>query len=240
MFLRSLLVGALCVASADAFGMGGMPLAPTRMVLRTGACSSLRMIDWSTPEPPGGAKPSGAGSDRGQINQSDKVYESVESRLAEAKRIAAERGIGSKSGLDPEGKYKEGDRDPVTGRLILDPLKIPTSEQGAPGSWEEYMKMRKAKEGTVKDAFGNNIEGVKPSAPIQAGTWGPPKDVKDTNVDDLFTPRAGDVKITEIDKEQEEWKRKKDQERAAEDAEVEARMQKWLADAAAKKAQGGQ
>ena len=35
----------------------------------------------------------------------------------------------------------------MSGRLILDPLKIPTKDQGAPGTWEEYLKMRAAKEG---------------------------------------------------------------------------------------------
>jgi hypothetical protein len=68
------------------------------------------------------------------VNKSDLVGQTVEQRLAEAKRIAEEKNIGAKSGLDPTGKLREGDRDPVTGRLILDPLKIPTSDQGAPGS----------------------------------------------------------------------------------------------------------
>jgi hypothetical protein len=63
-------------------------------------------------------------------------------------RYACFAGLGSKSGL-ATGDLQEGDRDPVTGRLILDPLKIPTAEQGAPGTWEEYLAMRKAKEGGV-------------------------------------------------------------------------------------------
>ena len=54
--------------------------------------------------------------------------------------------LGSKSGL-AKGNLKEGDRDPISGRLILDPLKIPTAEQGAPGTWAEYLAMRKVKEG---------------------------------------------------------------------------------------------
>ena len=59
-------------------------------------------------------------------------------------------GYGSVSGLAMGRKdLKEGDRDPVSGRLILDPLKIPTKEHGAPGTWEEYLAMRKAKEGGV-------------------------------------------------------------------------------------------
>ena len=41
-------------------------------------------------------------------------------------------GYGSTSGLANGRDLKEGDRDPTTGRLILDPLKIPTSDQGAP------------------------------------------------------------------------------------------------------------
>ena len=63
-------------------------------------------------------------------------------------RYACFAGLGSKSGL-ATGDLQEGDRDPVTGRLILDPLKIPTADQGAPGTWEEYLAMRKAKEGGV-------------------------------------------------------------------------------------------
>ena len=39
----------------------------------------------------------------------------------------AELGIGAKSGL---GDVKEGERDPRTGRVVLDPLKIPTAAQG--------------------------------------------------------------------------------------------------------------
>ena len=38
--------------------------------------------------------------------------------------------------------------------------------------------MRKAKEGVVKDLAGNVIEDVKPTYTVQAGTWGPPKDVE--------------------------------------------------------------
>jgi hypothetical protein len=38
-------------------------------------------------------------------------------------------GFGSVSGLANGRDVKEGDRDPVTGRLILDPLKIPTADQ---------------------------------------------------------------------------------------------------------------
>jgi len=64
-------------------------------------------------------------------------------------------GYGSVSGLAAgRSDLKEGDRDPVTGRLILDPLKIPTKDQGAPGTWEEYLKMRKEKEGgTARDVM---------------------------------------------------------------------------------------
>ena len=69
-----------------------------------------------------------------QRNQSDKVGSSVEQRLAEARRIAEEKNIGAKSGLSSDPNAKIGDRDKATGRLILDPLKIPTAEQGAPGS----------------------------------------------------------------------------------------------------------
>ena len=33
---------------------------------------------------------------------------------------------------------------------------------------------------------GNVIDNVKPSYAIQAGTWGPPKEAKKENVDDIF------------------------------------------------------
>lgn len=45
----------------------------------------------------------------------------------EISRQRAELGIGAKSGL---ADVKEGERDPRTGRVVLDPLKIPTAAQG--------------------------------------------------------------------------------------------------------------
>lgn len=58
----------------------------------------------------------------------------MEQRLAEARQKAAMAKSGWRSEYDPTGKLKEGDRDPHSGRLIIDPLKIPTSEQGAPAT----------------------------------------------------------------------------------------------------------
>jgi hypothetical protein len=70
-----------------------------------------------------------------QINKSDEIAARTAARLAEAAARAAEQNMGSKSGLaSADSGLKEGDRDPATGRLILDPLKIPTGDQGAPGS----------------------------------------------------------------------------------------------------------
>jgi len=43
-----------------------------------------------------------------------------------------------------------------------------------------------------------------------------------------------------VSEDQVEWRKQKEEERAKQEDEVEARMQKWLADAAAKKAAGGQ
>lgn len=240
MWSKSIFLGALCAASASAFVPA--PLAcHSGLSLRKAVspATSIRMVDWSepTPEPEEG----GAGSDRGQINRSDQIGSSVEARIQAARERAAQEGMGSKSGLSLDPNLKEGDRDPNTGRLILDPLKIPTEEQGAPGSWEAYLEMRKKKEGgNPVDAFGNPIGDVKPSYTVQAGTWGPPKEGKENLDDVLGLNKAGDIKIEDVGKEQEEWRKQKDAERAQEDAEVEARMQKWLAEAAAKKAAGGQ
>eukprot|EP00283_Hemiselmis_rufescens_P026558 CAMPEP_0173468710 /NCGR_PEP_ID=MMETSP1357-20121228/76989_1 /TAXON_ID=77926 /ORGANISM="Hemiselmis rufescens, Strain PCC563" /LENGTH=238 /DNA_ID=CAMNT_0014436935 /DNA_START=38 /DNA_END=754 /DNA_ORIENTATION=+ len=237
MWSKSLFLGALCAASASAFMTS--PLAGhSGLSLRKAAspATSIRMVDWSEPEdePEGGA-----GADRGQINRSDQVGSTVESRLQAARERAAEEGMGSKSGLSLDPNLKEGDRDPNTGRLILDPLKIPDESQGAPGSWEAYLAMRKQKEGgNPVDAFGNPIGDVKPSYTVQAGTWGPPKEGKE-NIDDILgLNKAGDVKIEDVGKEQEEWRQKKEQEASQQNDEVEARMAKWMADAAAKKAAG--
>jgi hypothetical protein len=49
----------------------------------------------------------------------------------------------------------EGSRDPRSGRLVIDPLKIPTEDQGAPASFAEYMARRaKQSGGAVKDLAG--------------------------------------------------------------------------------------
>ena len=42
--------------------------------------------------------------------------------------VLAENNVGWSSGLS--GDVKEGERDPRSGRLVIDPLKIPTAEQG--------------------------------------------------------------------------------------------------------------
>jgi len=99
--------------------------------------------------------------------------------------------------------------------------------------------MRAEKEGGApKDVFGNDISGAKPSYTVQAGTWGPPKETKENLDDILGLGRAGDVSIKEVDAEQAAWKEQKDREREQEAADVEAKMAKWMADAAAKKAAG--
>ncbi|EKX34709.1 hypothetical protein GUITHDRAFT_166141 [Guillardia theta CCMP2712] len=203
--------------------------------------TSLRMVDWDWDKKSEEEEYDGAGADRGQINRSDQIKSRVEQRLAEAKKIAEEKGIAARSGLDTSGRLKEGDRDPRSGRVIVDPLKIPTSDMGAPGSWEEYMAMRKKKEGVVKDAFGNVIEDVKPSYSVQAGTWGPPKESAKDVAADVFSSGGGKVMggPIESDAEQEEWRRQRDEEEKKRQEEVEARMQMWLKQAADKKAQGG-
>merc|ERR1719163_1389564 len=102
------------------------------------AKTSIKMVDWDKKEE---ENYSGPGSERGQVNRSDEIGARSEGRLNAAKQRSEELGLGSKSGL-ATGDLQEGDRDPVTGRLILDPLKIPTADQGAPGTWEEYLAMR--------------------------------------------------------------------------------------------------
>mmetsp|Transcript_19149 Transcript_19149/g.13740 ORF Transcript_19149/g.13740 Transcript_19149/m.13740 type:complete len:242 (-) Transcript_19149:12-737(-) len=239
--LRQVLAVAL-IGYAAAFAPGAS-FAGFKPALRSGACSQLRMVDWS--DPADNQPYNGAGADRGQVNRSDKVWDATAQRLAEAQRIAAEKGLGAKSGLDKTGKLREGDRDPATGRLILDPLKIPTAEQGAPGSWAEYMAMRKAKEGVVKDAMGNEIENVKPTYEVQPGTWGAPKSVDKVNVDDLFEDKSvtGFQKVDTadvVDEQQEEWRRQREAERAEQEAAVEAKMAMWMKQAEEKRrAEGG-
>jgi len=143
------------------------------------------------------------------------------------------------SGLANGRDVKEGDRDPVTGRLILDPLKIPTAEQGAPGTWEEYLKMRQQKEGgQAKDVMGNVIDDVKPSYAVQDGTWGPPKEVEKENLDDVFGKKPVSEPVFEVDPEIAAQQAARKQQEAAQQEEVEAKMARWLAEAAAKKAQG--
>lgn len=205
-----------------------------------GRLSSLKMVDWSEPKKPVG---DGLGGDRGQINKSDEIAARTAQRLEEAKLKAKELGIGSKSGL---ADVQEGERDPRTGRVVLDPLKIPTAAQGAPGSWAEYMAMRKAKEGVVKDMAGNVIEDAKPTYTVQAGTWGPPKDVEKTIVgggkviEDKSVTGFGRVDVSDVsDDAAADWRRKKDEEKAAQQAAVEAKMQMWLKAAAEKKAREG-
>jgi len=211
-------------------------LGATRSVaLRTGACTSLRMVDWSEPV----KEYDGTGADRGQINKADDVEGEMESRLAEARERAQSENLGWRSEYDPTGKLKEGDRDPISGRLILDPLKVPTSEQGAPASFAEYMERRaKQQGGKVVDAAGNDVTDVRPTAPVHQGSWGPTSKGK-KDADDWLN--LGPKTVTsgpELTAEQEEWNKKRVADEAEREAEAEARMQKWMAEAAAKKAQG--
>eukprot|EP00281_Chroomonas_sp_CCMP1168_P032245 CAMPEP_0206253694 /NCGR_PEP_ID=MMETSP0047_2-20121206/23291_1 /ASSEMBLY_ACC=CAM_ASM_000192 /TAXON_ID=195065 /ORGANISM="Chroomonas mesostigmatica_cf, Strain CCMP1168" /LENGTH=231 /DNA_ID=CAMNT_0053679925 /DNA_START=9 /DNA_END=704 /DNA_ORIENTATION=- len=230
MFLRSLLAVALAAASAEAFT--GPVLAPRVALRSSGACSRLRMVDWSEPV----QQYNGAGADRGQVNKAEQIKAEMEARLMRAKEEASKQNSGWKSEYDPTGTLKEGDRDPITGRLILDPLKIPTSEQGAPASFAEYME-RRAKQmgGKVVDAMGNDLTDIRPSAPVHEGSWGAPQAASAN--DDWLGSSSKNTKI-DIDPEMEEWNRKRAEERAREAAEAEARMAKWMADAAAKNQQG--
>mmetsp|Transcript_5610 Transcript_5610/g.13608 ORF Transcript_5610/g.13608 Transcript_5610/m.13608 type:complete len:132 (+) Transcript_5610:157-552(+) len=111
-------------------------------------------------------------------------------------------------------------------------------------SFAEYMAARAAEQGgAVTDLAGNDISEVKPSYTIAEGTWGPPEGVKEDDplewIDKSVTG-FGKVDTSDwaVSEEQNEWKKKKDEEKAQQADEVEARMQKWLADAAAKKAAG--
>jgi hypothetical protein len=127
--------------------------------LRAGrGLTSVKMVDWDWDKKAEEENYDGPGAERGQVNRSDQVGARSAERLANAKKMAEENNYGSVSGLANGRDVKEGDRDPVTGRLILDPLKIPTAEQGAPGTWEEYLKMRKAKEGgQAKDVMVRSV-----------------------------------------------------------------------------------
>eukprot|EP00282_Hemiselmis_andersenii_P046058 CAMPEP_0172090310 /NCGR_PEP_ID=MMETSP1043-20130122/24295_1 /TAXON_ID=464988 /ORGANISM="Hemiselmis andersenii, Strain CCMP441" /LENGTH=269 /DNA_ID=CAMNT_0012752865 /DNA_START=434 /DNA_END=1244 /DNA_ORIENTATION=+ len=179
------------------------------------------------------------GADRGQINKSDEVEEVMEARLREARERAQSENLGWRSEYDPTGKLKEGDRDPISGRLILDPLKVPTSDQGAPASFAEYMERRaKQQGGQVLDAAGNDVTDIRPTAPTHQGSWGPTSKGGKDSTDDFLGLGAKDIGAPALTPEQEEWNKKRAEEEAAREAEAEARMQKWMAEAAAKKAQG--
>ena len=77
--------------------------------------------------------PGRTGADIGQINKSADIEKQYEQRLADAREKVKEAGTGWKSEYDPTGKLKEGDRDPMSGRLILDPLKVMESRSGGEG-----------------------------------------------------------------------------------------------------------
>lgn len=212
--------------------------ATTGLRLRTGR-TTIKMVDWDWDKKEEADNYDGPGAERGQINRADEIGARSQSRLEEAKKRSEEKGYGAVSGLANGRDVKEGDRDPVTGRLILDPLKIPTADQGAPGTWEEYLAMRKKKEGgQAKDAMGNVIDDVKPTYAVQAGTWGPPKEAQKENLDDIFGKKPVNEPVIEVDPEWEAQKAARAAEDAERQTEIEAKMAKWLADAAAKKAQG--
>jgi len=199
------------------------------------------MVDWSDPKD--NEPYSGAGADRGQINKAEQVWDSVKQRTERAREEAQQKNTGWASEYDKSGRLQEGDRDPVSGRLILDPLKIPTADQGAPGSFEEYMKRRAQQAGgVVTDAMGNQIEEnrMKTSTPVQPGTWGAPKGVDKVNVDDIFDDRSvsgfKEVDVSDVvDAEQEAWRQQKERERAEQEAAIEAKMQMWLQQAEQRK-----
>ena len=116
--------------------------------LRSGrGVTTIKMVDWDWDKKDEIEEYDGPGAERGQINRSDEIGKRSAERLANAKKMAEDNNYGSVSGLAAGRDLKEGERDPVTGRLVLDPLKIPTADQGAPGTWEEYLAMRKQKEG---------------------------------------------------------------------------------------------
>jgi hypothetical protein len=194
------------------------------------------MVDWSEPK----VDYSGEGSDRGQYNKSDDIEAQMLQRTAEARAKAQAAGTGWKSEY---GDMPEGSRDPRSGRLVIDPLKIPTEDQGAPASFAEYMARRaKQSGGAVKDLAGNDITDVRPTAPVHQGSWGPPaKGSSKDNLDDIFGKKPVSEPVNVLTPEQIEWNRKRDEERAQQEAETEARMAQWMAEAAAKKAaEGGQ
>ena len=118
----------------------------------TSRVTTIKMVDWDWDKKEEAENYDGPGAERGQVNRADEIGARSAERLANAKKAAQDNNFGSVSGLANGRDLKEGDRDPVTGRLILDPLKIPTADQGAPGTWEEYLAMRKKKEGgSAKD-----------------------------------------------------------------------------------------
>jgi len=238
----------LAIAGSAAAFMPSAPLGATTpgikatsgLRLRAGrGLTSVKMVDWDWDKKAEEENYDGPGAERGQVNRSDQVGARSAERLANAKKMAEENNYGSVSGLANGRDVKEGDRDPITGRLILDPLKIPTAEQGAPGTWEEYLKMRKAKEGgQAKDVMGNVIDDVKPTYAVQDGTWGPPKEAQKENLDDIFGKKPVSEPVFEVDPEIAAQQAARKAEDAAKQEEIEAKMARWLAEAEAKKAQG--
>jgi len=236
MFLRPLLGFSLCVASAEAFAHA--PLPPLRKsAARSGTCAPLRMVDWSEPK----KEFKNWGTDLDQENKSDDIEADMLKRTAEARKRDTEAGSSSRS--EYGHGLAEGSRDPRSGRLVIDPLKIPTTDQGAPASFAEYMDRRASKNAStgkhgagksmVTDIGGNDVTGVRPSAPVHQGSWGAPKAVET----DVFGQPMKKVEANALTEEQKEWNAKKAQEKSDQAKETEARMAKWMADAAAKKAE---
>jgi len=92
-------------------------------------------------------------------------------------------------------------------------------------------------------AAGNDLTEVRPTEAVQPGTWGAPKDSDpiaaasaDRSVSGFGKVDTSDV----VDDDMAEWRRQREEERKQQDAEVEAKMQMWLQQAAEKKSQGGQ
>ena len=73
----------------------------------------------------------------------------------------------------------------------------------------------------------------------QEGSWGAPAKKGALDGDDWLTGKPKVEAKVNLDPEQEAWNKKKEEERKQQAAETEARMQKWMAEAAAKKAAEG-
>jgi hypothetical protein len=112
-----------------------------------------------------------------------------------------------------------------------------------PTSFADYLAARAAASGgTVTDAAGNDITNAKPTYKVQEGAWGAPEDtVYDNDPLDWIDKSVSGFEKQETDwledAETKAWKEQKAKEQSDKEAEIEARMAKWMADAAAKNGQ---